>query len=115
MLGSNLSSFILVLNLEKYATTLITHMNLGCRGRILKKPQRHGPSRTETPPNWGPPIHNGLCSRSGEDPSAWKHFGPEPTRAIEPRHRPPGQRWILGAGLRGVRVGPLLAHAEGVL
>jgi len=35
--------------------------------------------------------------------------GPGPTRAlaIEPRHRPPGQRWILEAGLRGggVRVG----------
>jgi hypothetical protein len=53
-------------------------------------------------------IHNmGLCSRPGpgEDPNTWKHFGPEPTRirAIEPQHRPPGQRWILGQGLR---VGP---------
>ncbi len=51
---------------------------------------------------WGPPIHNmGLSSRPGEDSSAWKQFGPEPTRAIEPRHRPPGQRWILDGGLRG--------------
>jgi len=26
----------------------------------------------------GPPIHNmGLCSRPGEDPNAWKQFGPE--------------------------------------
>jgi hypothetical protein len=25
-----------------------------------------------------PPIHNmGLCSRPGEDPNAWKQFGPE--------------------------------------
>jgi hypothetical protein len=41
-------------------------------------------------------IHNmGLCSRPGEDPNTWKHFGPEPIRAIEPQHRPPGQRWIL--------------------
>ena len=33
----------------------------------------------------GPPIHNmGPCSRPGEDPNAWKQFGPEPTRAIEP-------------------------------
>ena len=32
---------------------------------------------------WGPPIHNmGPCSRPGEDPSAWKQFGPEPTWAI---------------------------------
>ena len=56
---------------------------------------------------WGPPIHNmGSCGRLGESPNTWKHFGPEPTRAIEPRHRPPGQRWILEAGLRvGVRVG----------
>jgi hypothetical protein len=29
------------------------------------------------------------------------NFGPEPTRAIEPWYRPPGQRWILGGGLRG--------------
>ena len=51
--------------------------------------------------DWGPPIHNmGRCSRPGEDPNAWKQFGPEPTRAIEPRHRPPGQQWILGEGLR---------------
>jgi hypothetical protein len=60
---------------------------------------------------WVPPIHNielliGLCSRPGEDPNAWKQFEPEPTRAIEPRHRPPRQRWILDGGLRGgVRVG----------
>jgi hypothetical protein len=40
-----------------------------------------------------PPIHNmGLCSRLGEDPNTWKHFGPGPIRAIEPQHRPPGQR-----------------------
>jgi hypothetical protein len=38
---------------------------------------------------------------SGRAPIAWKHFGPEPTRAIEPQHRPPGQQWILGEGLRG--------------
>ena len=45
----------------------------------------------------GPPNHNmGLCSRPGEDTNAWKQFGPEPTRAIEPRYRPPGQQWILG-------------------
>ncbi len=25
----------------------------------------------------------------------------QPTRAIEPRHRPPGQRWILDEGLLG--------------
>ena len=51
---------------------------------------------------WGPPIHNmGLCSRPGEDHNAWKLFGPEPTRAIEPQHRLPVQRWILGGGLRG--------------
>ena len=32
---------------------------------------------------WGPPVHNmGPCSRPGEDPSAWKQFGPEPTWAI---------------------------------
>jgi len=32
---------------------------------------------------WGPPINNmGLCSRLGEDPKTWKHFGPEPIRAI---------------------------------
>jgi len=50
----------------------------------------------------GPPIHNmGLCSRPGEDSNAWKQFGPEPIRAIEPRYRPPGQQWILDAGLRG--------------
>jgi hypothetical protein len=29
-------------NLEKHATTLNKHRNLGCRGRILRKPQRHG-------------------------------------------------------------------------
>ncbi len=29
---------------------------------------------------WGPPIHNmGLCGRPGEDPNAWKQFGPETT------------------------------------
>jgi len=51
---------------------------------------------------WGPPIHNmRLCSRPGEDPNAWKQFRPEPTWAIEPRYRPPGQQWILGQGLRG--------------
>jgi len=28
---------------------------------------------------WGPLIHNmGLCSRPGEDPNAWKQFGPDP-------------------------------------
>ena len=27
--------------------------------------------------------------------------GRMPTQAIEPRHRPPGQRWILDGGLRG--------------
>jgi hypothetical protein len=28
-----------------------------------------------------PPIHNmGLCMRPGEDPNAWKHFGPELTQ-----------------------------------
>jgi len=55
---------------------------------------------------WGPPIHNmGLCSRPGEDPNTWKHFGPEPIRAIEPQHRPPGQRfWKQDYGW-GVRVG----------
>ena len=27
----------------------------------------------------GPPIHNmGPCSRPGEDPNAWKQFGPKP-------------------------------------
>jgi hypothetical protein len=51
---------------------------------------------------WGPPIHNmGPCSRPGEDPNAWKQFGLSWTRAIEPRYRPPGQRGILGEGLRG--------------
>jgi hypothetical protein len=30
--------------------------------------------------HWGPPIHNmGLCGRPGEDPNAWKQFGPETT------------------------------------
>jgi hypothetical protein len=30
---------------------------------------------------WGPPIHNiGFCSRLGENPNTWKHFGPEPTQ-----------------------------------
>jgi hypothetical protein len=29
---------------------------------------------------WGPPIHNmGLCGWPGEDPNAWKQFGPETT------------------------------------
>ena len=42
----------------------------------------------------------GLCSRPGEDSNAWKQFGPEPIRAIEPQHRPPGQRWVLGVGIR---------------
>ena len=29
---------------------------------------------------WGPAIHNmGLCCRPGEDPNAWKQFGPETT------------------------------------
>jgi hypothetical protein len=53
---------------------------------------------------WGPLIHNmGPCSRPGEDHNAWKQFGPEPDLAvwvIEPRYRPPGQRAILGEGLR---------------
>ena len=40
------------------------------------------------------------CSRPGEDPNAWKQFGPEPSRAMEPRYRPPGQQGILGRGLR---------------
>ena len=31
---------------------------------------------------WGLPTHNmGLCGRLGEDPNAWKHFGPEPIQA----------------------------------
>jgi len=50
----------------------------------------------------GPPIHSMRpCSRPEEDANAWKQFGQEPTWAIEPRYRPPGQRWILDAGLRG--------------
>ena len=29
----------------------------------------------------GPPIHNmGFCSRLGESPNTWKHFGPELTQ-----------------------------------
>jgi hypothetical protein len=44
-------------NLEKDATTLNKHKNLGFRGQILRKPQRYGPtvayrrrpSRTENP------------------------------------------------------------------
>ena len=56
----------------------------------------------------------GPCSRPGEDPNAWKQFGPEPDRAIEPRYRPPGQRGILGGGLGwgGFGWAALLAHAE---
>jgi hypothetical protein len=59
--------------------------------------------RVTVSPKPCPPIHNmGSCGtgRLGESPNAWKHFGPEPTRAIEPQHRPPGQRWILEGGLR---------------
>jgi hypothetical protein len=30
-----------------------------------------------------PPIHNmGFCSRLGESPNTWKHFGPEPTQVL---------------------------------
>ena len=30
---------------------------------------------------WNPPFPNmGFCSRPGEDPNAWKHFGPKPAR-----------------------------------
>ena len=30
----------------------------------------------------GATIHNmGFCSRLGESPNTWKHFGPEPTQA----------------------------------
>jgi len=54
--------------------------------------------------HWGPPCHNmGLCSRPGEDPNAWKQFGPKQTRTIEPRYRPPGRRWILAAVLKGAQ------------
>jgi hypothetical protein len=62
----------------------------------------------------GPPIHNmGPCSRPGEDPNSWKQFDPRQTRAIEPRYRPPGQRGILGDGLRGgVRVGRPFSHSQ---
>jgi hypothetical protein len=31
----------------------------------------------------GPPIHNmGFCSRLGESPNTWKHFGLEPTQVL---------------------------------
>jgi hypothetical protein len=54
---------------------------------------------------WAPPIHNmGPCSSSpGEDPNAWKQFGPEPTWeiALFRMGRPPGRRGILGQRLRG--------------
>jgi hypothetical protein len=42
VLGSNLSSFILVLNLEKYATTLNEESGLPLNGDlILRKPQHY--------------------------------------------------------------------------
>jgi len=32
---------------------------------------------------WGPPIHNmGFCSRFGESPNTWRHFGPAPTQVL---------------------------------
>ena len=38
----------------------------------------------------GPPIHNmGLCSRPGEDPNAWKKFGPGREDDQRPRRWPP--------------------------
>ena len=42
-------------------------------------------------------------------PMPANNSGPRQTRAIEPRHRPPGQREIMGGG---VRVAALLAHAR---
>ena len=41
---------------------------------------RQGP---KTRGYWGPPIHNmGFCSRLGESPNTWKHFGPELTSVL---------------------------------
>ena len=37
----------------------------------------------------------------GRTPMPGNNSGRKPSRAIEPRHRPPGQRWILDEGLRG--------------
>jgi hypothetical protein len=80
--------------------------NLGCRGFQSSHAggsSSPGHSAAADPVGLlGPPIHNmGLCSRPREDPNACKQFGPEPTWAIEPRYRPPGQQWIPGEGLRG--------------
>ena len=50
----------------------------------------------------GSPYHNmGSCSRPGGDPNAWKHFGPELDPGMGAFHKAPGQRGILGGGLRG--------------
>ena len=50
----------------------------------------------------GSPYHNmGSCSRPGGDPNAWKHFGPELDPGMGAFHKAPGQRGILGRGLRG--------------
>ena len=43
----------------------------------------------------------GLCSRPGGGPNAWKHFGPELDPGMRALHKAPGQRGILGRGLRG--------------
>ena len=58
----------------------------------------------------GPPIHNmGLCSRPGEDPNAWKQFGPDYSW-VSSGSPDPGSRlgsngfWVGDYG-GGVRVG----------
>jgi len=74
---------------------------------------------------YGAYLHSNKLGPHGAVPGSWPSSTVTPGRtpmpgnnssrsrpAIEPRHRPPGQRWILDEGLRG---GPsLLAHAEGV-
>ena len=71
----------------------------------------------------------GFCSRLGESPNTWKHFGPEPTQVlnsvISVLLRQETATWggcdLGNSGVWdrdygwGVRVRRHLAHAEGVL
>ena len=88
--------------------------NLGLQGL----PPRAAPPLRDIQPRlsqWNPPFPNmGFYSRPGEDPNAWKHFGPKPPR---PDTQGPHQDVLAardsGTGITGgeVRGGRHLAHA----